>query len=71
MHDSSIQQQCLIKFTDLVFMGDKNMSEYKLTHKTLCELILPRKSGHKESGVYNPFWRSSNEQETQNLYKRI
>ena len=35
------------------------------------KLILPWKSGHKESGVYNPFCRCSNEQEAQKIFERI
>ena len=32
---------------------------------------MPCKSGHKESRVYNPFWRCSNEQEAQEIYEGI
>ncbi|MDP7148400.1 MAG: transposase, partial [Nitrospinaceae bacterium] len=34
-------------------------------------MTLPCKSGHKESGVYNPLLGCSNEQEAQNLSERI
>jgi transposase-like protein len=34
-------------------------------------VTLPCKSGHEESGVYNPLWGCSNEQEAQNLSERI
>ena len=34
-------------------------------------MSLPCKSGHKESRVYNPFWRCSNEQEAQEIYEGI
>ena len=48
-----------------------NEDVYSLPDSVMKSLNFPRKSGHKESDVYNPFWRCSNERETQSLYKRI
>ena len=60
---------------DLVdfMLDDLSLDEIAETFemKVDTKLILPRKSGHKESDDYNHFWRCSYGKKAQEVHERI